>query len=221
MNLSLGLTASTALAALHMTGLSGVSAFISPAKPSSPARFTNVPGLITASQAPRPRVVGSGLSMRAAEHHGLSDIAPATAASLSTDTIAESPEAFHQLTTAFNQFVTDGQPDQLTQLLSQHSGTHAARTFVDSHPVLHRAITSNSPQLFDAALALTNHPNAPDSDGNTPLHLAQNNPLLYYTQALLRSGADPNVPNNADETPLQRAAHTEHFGHVIVVANDF
>ena len=55
-------------------------------------------------------------------------------------------------------------------------------------------------------------PNAPDRQGQTPLHYAISNPDSYrmerynQVQSLLNGGADPNARNNREETPLHRVA---------------
>ena len=55
-------------------------------------------------------------------------------------------------------------------------------------------------------------PNAPDRQGQTPLHYAISNPdsdrmeRYNQVQSLLNGGADPNARNNREETPLHRVA---------------
>ena len=55
-------------------------------------------------------------------------------------------------------------------------------------------------------------PNAPDRQGQTPLHYAVSNPdsdrmeRYNQVQSLLNGGADPNARNNREETPLHRVA---------------
>ena len=65
-------------------------------------------------------------------------------------------------------------------------------------------------------------PNAPDRQGQTPLHYAISNPdsdrmeRYNQVQSLLNGGADPNIRTHRQETPLHRAARLGRNPEIVV-----
>ena len=92
-------------------------------------------------------------------------------------------------------------------------GANVVATRDDGHTPLHFAAQhSKDPAVVQALLAHGANLNAKTKTdaGYTPLHAAAAfNPNLEVLQALLAAGADPNVRDDANQTPLERAASNE------------
>ncbi len=70
--------------------------------------------------------------------------------------------------------------------------------------------TTGSLDGVEACLGMQAEPNAPNTNGETPLHLAARHGHPGIVRRLIRAGADPALGNPLGETPLHVAAQYKH-----------
>lgn len=84
---------------------------------------------------------------------------------------------------------------------------------ISEYPGLHELVNQSNDQFSDSDLTYMCqyiyirdlNPNAPDENGNIPLHIAIVNINYKAVRVLMESGADPTLPNNDGLTPLDIA----------------